>query len=309
MSALRGAGAVVALLVLLVLPTAALARLAATDIAVGFLLGAVLFGPVRLRHPPRVAVLTGACAAGVVTLASLVGGHPWVLAALVALATFAAGLSAHWGLHSAAVLVPVAAVVLHAPAPPGHALGLGVAVFAGTGYGLVLLGRLPLPPPAPDEVSPLRGAVVFGLVLALLTGPATLVTSAAGVPHGYWVALTVLMVVQPSLEASRERAVARILGSTLGAVAAAVTASVITNNEVLVGLGLVFSVASVGAARNYALKSALLTMSIVLLVGGHDSGESTALLRLGLTVIGGVAVLAACFLLPWVAGLFDRDDA
>ncbi|MBG6135777.1 FUSC family protein [Longispora fulva] len=305
----RRAGGVIVLLVLLIVPTAALDRLTSSSVAVAFLLGVVLFGPVRLRHGPRAALVTGGGAALVVTVANLLGGHPWALAALVALATFAAGLSARWGLHSAVVLVPVAGVVLHAPTSPRHAVGLGVALFAGAVYGIVLLGGLHLPAPAPDQAVTLPGAAVFGVVLAMLTGPATLVTTAAGVPHGYWVALTILMVVQPSLEASRRRAVERIVGNVLGAVAAAVTTTVITNNEVLLGLGLLLGVASAGVAGSYTLQSTLLTMSVVLLVGGHDSGESTALLRLALTVTGGVAVLAACFVLPRVLRLVSPGRA
>ncbi|WP_412538323.1 FUSC family protein [Longispora sp. K20-0274] len=299
----RRLGGVALLLALILVPTAALSRLTAPDVAVAFLLGVVLFGPVRSRHGPRTALVTGLAGAVVVAVGSLLGGHPWWLAALVAAATFAAGLAAGRGLHGAAVLVPVAMVVTHAAVSPAHAAGLGTALLAGTCYGVALLGRLTSPPPEPEQPIPVPDAIVFGAVLAALTGAATLVTSAAGLPHGYWVALTILLVVRPSLEDSRDRAVGRIAGTVLGALAAAATASAVTNGEVLLGLGLLLGVASVGVADDYTLRSALLTMSVVLLVGGHDSGAATALLRLELSVAGGVAVLAACFLIPRILRL------
>ena len=293
-------GGALALLGAVAVPVVALDHFVSTGVAVAFLLGVVLFGPIRLHHLPRTALLVAAAAGPVVALAGLLGDHAWALAALIAATAFAAGMSARWGLHTAIVFIPIAAAVLATPVPLGTAAAQGVAVFVGAGYGIALLGVLKVPTTAAESPVPRPVAVFYGAVLAILAGIATFGVASLHLEHGYWVTLTVLAVVQPSLTTSRRRAFARVAGTTVGALVAVVFASVVTNADVLLGVGMIFAVASLALARSYAVKIGLMTVALVVLAGGHAGAASIASQRFGLTLIGGIAVLAVCLILPAV---------
>ena len=286
------------LLAAVAVPVVALDHFASTGVAVAFLLGAALFGPVRFHHLPRTALLVAAAAGPVVAAAGLLGDHAWALAALIAVTAFAAGLSARRGLHTAIVYIPIAAAVLAAPVPLGTAAAQGLALFVGAAYGIGLLAVLRVPPTAVETMIPRQVAVFYGAVLAILSGIATFGVAALQLEQGYWVTLTVLAVVQPSLTTSRRRALSRVAGTTVGALVAVVFASLVTNYDVLLGVGMIFAVASLAIARSYAVKSGLLTVALVTLAGGHAGAASIAGQRFGLTLIGGIAVLAACLILP-----------
>ncbi len=291
-------GGAIVLLALVAVPIVALNHFVSTGVAVAFLLGAALFGPIRFHHQPRSALLAAAAAGPIVALAGLVGDHAWALAALIALTAFAAGVSAQWGLHTATVFIPIAAAVLATPVSFESAAGQGIALFVGAAYGIALLGVLKVPVPDPDRVIPPAVAVFYGAVLAVLTGIATFVVASVQLPHGYWVTLTILAVVQPSLTVSRQRAVARVAGTTVGALLAVVFASLVTNYDLLLGIGMIFAVASLALARSYPVKIALMTVAVVMLAGGHAGAAPIASLRFGLTLVGGVAVLAVCLIVP-----------
>ena len=289
-----------AMLAALAVPIVALDHFVSTGVAVAFLLGVVLFGPIRFHHLPRTALLVAAAAGPVVALAGLLGNHAWALAALIALASFAAGFSAQLGLHTAVVFIPIAAAVLATPAPLETAAVQGIAVFAGAVYGIVLLGVLKVPVTAADSPVARSVATFYGAVLAILAGIATFAVASLQLEHGYWLTVTVLAVVQPSLTTSRRRAFSRVAGTTVGALLAVVFASVVTNSDVLLGVGMIFAVASLALAHSYAFKIGLLTVALVTLAGGHAGAASIAGQRFGLTLIGGIAVLAACLVLPAV---------
>ena len=291
-------GGAVVLLAAVAVPVVALDHFASTGVAVAFLLGAALFGPIRFHHLPRTALLVAAAAGPVVALAGLLGDHGWALAALIAVTAFAAGLSAHWGAHTAIVYIPIAAAVLATPVPLGTAAGQGLALFVGAAYGIGLLGVLKVPPTALETSIPRPVAVFYGAVLAILSGIATFGVASLHLEHGYWVTLTVLAVVQPSLTTSRQRAFSRVAGTTVGALAAVIFASLVTNYDALLGVGIVFAVASLALARSYAVKIGLMTVALVTLAGGHAGAATIASQRFGLTLIGGIAVLAACLILP-----------
>ena len=157
---------------------------------------------------------------------------------------------------------------------------------------------LKVPVTAAETPIPRPVAVFYGAVLAILSGIATFAVASLQLEHGYWVTLTVLAVVQPSLTTSRRRAFARVAGTTVGALVAVVFASSVTNDDVLLGVGMIFAVASLALARSYAVKIGLLTVALVMLAGGHAGAASIAGQRFGLTLIGGIAVLAACLILP-----------
>jgi len=288
------------LLAAVAVPVAALDHFVNTGVAVAFLLGAALFGPVRFHHLPRTALLVAAVAGPVVALAGLLGDHAWALAALIAVTAFVAGWSACWALHTAIVFIPIAAAVLATPVPLETAAGQGLALFVGAAYGIGLLGVLKVPSTAVETPVPRQVAVFYGAVLAILSGIATFGVASLHLEHGYWVTLTVLAVVQPSLTTSRRRAFSRVAGTTVGALAAVVFASLVTNSDVLLGVGMIFAVASLALARSYAVKIGLMTVALVTLAGGHAGAASIASQRFGLTLIGGIAVLAVCLFLPAV---------
>ncbi len=287
-----------ALLAAVAVPVVIIDRFTSGGVAVAFLLGVVLFGPIRFHHQPRTALLVAAAAGPVVALAGLLGDHALALAALIALTAFAAGFAAQRALHTAIVFIPIAAAVLATPVPWETAAAQGIALFVGAAYGVALLGVLKVPVVAAETPTLRVVAVFYGAVLAILSGIATFLVASLQLEHGYWATLTVLAVVQPSFTTSRRRAIARVAGTTVGALAAVVFTAAVTNADVLLGVGMILAVAALALTHSYAVKIGLLTAALVMLAGGHGDAASVAGQRFGLTLVGGIAVLAACLLVP-----------
>lgn len=100
----------------------------------------------------------------------------------------------------------------------GHAVR-GIGLLAG----LADIGALPLkslgawvrPSPRPDRL-----LVRHAVRMAVLTMAAVAIYKGLDVPHGYWIALTILVVLQPDFGSTRQRAGARIAGTVGGSLVA-----------------------------------------------------------------------------------------
>ena len=65
-----------------------------------------------------------------------------------------------------------------------------------------------------------RSLMRYILRLASLLVPSVLVHTWLGIPHGYWLGLTLVVVMQPDYGSTRQRAAERVLGTLLGSVLA-----------------------------------------------------------------------------------------
>ncbi len=146
-----------------------------------------------------------------------------------------------------------------------------------------------------------RSLTRFVLRLGTLLVPSVLVQAWLGIPHGYWLGLTLVVVMQPDYGSTRQRAAERVLGTLLGSVLAsgllflklphAVLLSAAALNAFLFALFL---------KRRYDIAVVFLTLMVVLLTetGGPVDWRLTVE-RLACTLAGGgLALLAAHFFWP-----------
>jgi len=119
--------------------------------------------------------------------------------------------------------------------------------------------------------------------------------------RGYWVPLTVLLVLKPDFAATFGRGVSRIAGTLLGAVVASLAAAIFRPQaQAYLVLAVVF--AGVGYAvfdTSYAVYTITITAYVVFLLAFGGLPEHAALLeRIEATLLGGALALAAYALWP-----------
>jgi uncharacterized membrane protein YccC len=139
------------------------------------------------------------------------------------------------------------------------------------------------------------------LRVAVAGAAAVALTSYFHVERGYWMTLTVIIILQPYTSATFLRGVQRIVGTILGGVVAAVLILTVHNPAVM--LALVFAGAAVTVAFlrvNYALYSLFLTPTFILLAELNVVDRHLVMVRIGNTLIGALLAYAAAWLL-WPA--------
>ena len=161
-----------------------------------------------------------------------------------------------------------------------------------------------------------RHAIRLGVALALATALYRLLPLPVG--RGYWIPLTVLLVLRTDFASTFTRGLARLIGTILGAVLAVLLASFIGPTQ---GLLVIFVAVSAFVAfsflfANYAIFSIFITMEIVFLLAFVIPQTSmNALDRAVDTTIGGILALIMYIVWPtWehpqVAGnVADRLEA
>jgi uncharacterized membrane protein YccC len=146
----------------------------------------------------------------------------------------------------------------------------------------------------------------FSIRLAVFTMLGVVIFKAIGLPHGYWLPFTMVVVLQPDYGSTRQRAAQRLAGTLAGSIVA----------SLLLWLHLPFPALTLATAatiftfgflvkRNYGLAVFFVTLFIVLLTEANGpvtiafTGE-----RLGSTLAGGaISLLAALFFWP----VWERD--
>jgi len=116
--------------------------------------------------------------------------------------------------------------------------------------------------------------------------------------HGYWLAMTSIIVLQPYTGETVRKSAQRVLGTVAGAVLAAVLASAIHAEWALlivIAVGAAFSVALY--AVDYAWYCFFLTPTIVLLTLPHLLDWRFSAVRMGMTGLGALIAVAAMLLL------------
>ncbi len=149
--------------------------------------------------------------------------------------------------------------------------------------------------------------VRFSLRLAVLTAGGVLAFKRLGLPHGYWLPFTIVVVLQPDYGSTRERAFLRVLGTLAGGLVAG--AVLWFHPPPFLLLPLTFAgvfLFCYHVRRRYALAIFGVTIFVVLLMeraGG--AGAAVAVERFAITLAGGLLALAAA-LLFWPAWERDR---
>jgi uncharacterized membrane protein YccC len=188
--------------------------------------------------------------------------------------------------------------------------GVGAATTAGLNQG----GPLPLlerprevedPQQGPPLLAPLGAALApdsivlhHALRVGLVTAAAVALTAALGLPRGYWVTITAVIILQPSAGATSQRALQRVLGTVVGGALTAALAAVFHDPLAIFALAFVFSGMSVALLPlNYAAFSVFLTPTFVLLAEASAGDWHLAGVRILNTIMGGALALIGSRLL------------
>jgi uncharacterized membrane protein YccC len=119
-----------------------------------------------------------------------------------------------------------------------------------------------------------------------------------GIAHGYWITLTILVVLQPDLGTTVRRGAQRIIGTAAGGVIAAVLAAALPRGIVTAFvLAPLLVVTIMLLPIHYTLFATFLTPTFVLFSETHPGDWELALVRVTNTLLGGVLALAAAFVL------------
>jgi uncharacterized membrane protein YccC len=150
-------------------------------------------------------------------------------------------------------------------------------------------------------------AARHALRLAILVPATDLAIRAVGVQRGYWVALTILVVLRPDFAATFQRSLMRVIGTLIGLLLASLLVHYLLGDSTPAMIALLavsfFGMRMAGPA-NLGLSAMFLASVVVVLLSLIGvPAHSTVLVRLVDTVIGGAIALAAVLLWPsWERG-------
>ncbi len=160
-----------------------------------------------------------------------------------------------------------------------------------------------------------RNALRLGATL----GAAMLLYRWGNFPHGYWIALTALLVLRPDYTSTLTRGLGRLVGTLAGGVLAGIIAFFIPHSvNVEIALAILFTLCCYALIRvNYAIYSCAITLFVVFILSAAGLPEHSAIVaRVLATICGGLLAAIAYTVLPtWeskrtpdrLADLFDVD--
>jgi uncharacterized membrane protein YccC len=180
------------------------------------------------------------------------------------------------------------------------------ALDAGGADAPVLRGAAP--DDAEERVSPLSTVLAivapdslilrYALRVAVVVAAAVAITELLQLKRGYWLTITVIVIMQPYTGATTHRALQRVLGTVLGALITAALGALFHDPWAILLLSFVFAAACVALLPlNYAAFSVFLTPTFVLLAEAGAGDWHLATTRVVNTLLGGALALAGSRLL------------
>ena len=140
--------------------------------------------------------------------------------------------------------------------------------------------------------------VQFALRVAIVTTVAVGFTELLALPRGYWVTITVIVILQPYTGVTLTRAVQRVLGTILGALVAMALGALFHDPRAILVIAFVFVACCVALLPvNYAAYSVFLTPTFVLLAEASAGEWNLAWTRVLDTLLGGALALLGTRLL------------
>lgn len=239
-------------------------------------------------------------AAGLAAGASLADDTPWAVAALMLVSAL---LLAVTNQHSAGLMtLAPAIVVIFGPAPldfPWWEAFIYVLVGGIVGWIVIrVLSFDAQPVPVPPGV-----AWRHALTIGILAAAAMYWALAFQIPHGYWVAVTLVVALRPLPEQRSDTLRGRLLGTLLGAVIAFV--AIVALPVWLAGVaGMVclFLLATYSLGGNYFMQTLFLTPMLLILatLGDKEKGLQYTSERVFFTIVGvAIGMIAAVLLDRW----------
>lgn len=143
------------------------------------------------------------------------------------------------------------------------------------------------------------------ITIALLTGYLAAIVFTIG--HGYWILLTILVILKPAYSLTKKRNTDRIIGTVAGAVIGLIILSLVKDSTALLVIMVLFMAANYSFMRtNYMLSVLLMTPYLLLFFHLLQPNQFQQLLtdRLIDTVIGSVIAFAAS---AWLFPTWERS--
>lgn len=297
------------LLVALLVPSALVSVLVGPAAGMGFGIAMGLgmaVSPISTPRQTAVLVLIGAVLG---SLASYAGDTPWAIAVLLFVSAI---ISALTNQRSAGLLslAPIL-VILFGPGPIDLSWWQSALwIVVGGAVGVLITKLLKFQAP----VQPVARAVAWehGIMVGLLCAAVMYWTLSNNIPHGYWIAVTVLMALRPLPNQRRETLNGRILGTLLGAVFALVVVIFLPLwAAVIVAVLCLFMLVWYTMGGAYLMQTLALTPMLLIFASLGDAGHGFELTveRVLFTVVGFVvAVLIALLLRRWESRREDNQE-
>ncbi len=156
-------------------------------------------------------------------------------------------------------------------------------------------------------LAPFRSVIAPGslvlrhaLRVAIVTSAAVWLAGALHLSRGYWVTITVVIILQPYTGVTTQRAVQRVIGTVLGGILTAGLGALFHDIRAILVLSFIFAAVSVAVLpMNYTVFSIFLTPTFVLLAEASAGDWHLATVRVIDTLLGGaLALLGARLLWP-----------
>jgi hypothetical protein len=267
--------------------------------------GALIVGYANLgggRRARAQGMLATTLAAGAGALLGALAG-PAAAVPLVAAWSFAAGLLVAFGTRAAFVGVLSTWALLLGGDPHLHGAGAlrGAALIAAGGLVQTLIALALKPAPAQIGPAVRAGAVAHAARLAGALAVAVALYEACGLRFGYWLPLTVLLVLRPDRDGTVARVLERVLGTIAGVALASLFITVCHPSPAALVVLLAALAAAVFALyfASYTLSSLLLTVLIGL---AAELGGGSAIGALGDRLVDTTAGAAIALAAVYVAG-------
>lgn len=261
----------------------------------------------------RTALLITLALGAAAALGAAVAGNVWLSGIAVGLAIIA---TAPANMYSAGMLLmaPILTLVF-AVTDRGWLwwqAGIWGVIGGLIGLGIALLMKFGQRPPEPmNSTLAWRHAVVLGIAAAV----SIIVGELLELDHGYWITVTLMVVLRPVPGERRDYLNQRLAGTLVGAVIALITVWVLPENLLMVA-GFVYLVilAAYAMSGNYFMQTMFLTPMLLLFISADSQAEVTVGLTFGrvvFTVIGAaIALVIALAMAKWdeKSGLLEPDE-
>ncbi len=201
-------------------------------------------------------------------VAASTAGQAWPAACFVALACL---LVAPANIVRSGLLAGIPTIAAVYATLPGNQdpARVGAWMLVGGAIVVVIAGLAGIRSPAvPVGVEPWT-AWAHAVAMAVVVGPVVLLLGVVDIPHGYWFAMTLTVVLRPYGAETQSVARQRVVGTTLGAALALGLATVLpTGIALAVAVGLLVLVVANAVMGRYAQQVTFLTPFIVLIGSG-----------------------------------------
>lgn len=246
---------------------------------------------------------------GLLGLASALVGYGWGWVVVIGFVGLCAGAGLPAGFAPALLYAGFVPVMLHVSAGVREAVLAAVFAMLGAVIGVVTGRRMGATPETPAPTKWHGHEVPAAIVGMILFAGGAAIAVGTGLPHGYWIPLTLVVVIPPMLQDDTHRGRKRLLGTVLG-VALVIPLSLIPLPSwafYVVGFALLVPALAI-MKRSYTFYAFLESAAVVMLVSAGNNVLGTEEARLEGTAIAIALVAATAVIVTLLARRLPPED-